>query len=158
MKITFLKTKTVAVAFAAIAALTVIPACEKEGENETKISAHGETESHNKGQNCMNCHKQGGEGEGWFNAAGTVYNSSFTATYPNATVRLYTGPGGTGTLKHIIEVDAKGNFFTTESIDFSAGLYPSVEGNTATNYMSTPTVSGQCNSCHGVSTNRISAE
>ena len=129
--------------------------CEKEG-NETNISATNGNKSHNMGQNCMNCHKSGGEGEGWFNAAGTVYNAAFTATKPNGTIKLYTGPDGTGTLKYTIQVDAKGNFYTTESISFGSGLYPSVTGTTGdVQYMSTAITTGACNSCHNVSTDKI---
>ena len=107
------------------------------------------------GQNCMNCHKSGGEGKGWFNVAGTVYTAGLSNTYPNTTVKLYTGPNGTGTLKYTINGDAKGNFFTTETIDFGSGLYPVVQGTSTAKYMSTTTTTGQCNSCHGVSTDKL---
>ena len=125
------------------------------GKNETKISSHTENESHNTGQNCMNCHSQGGSDEGWFNVAGTVYDSLKTDTYPNATVMLYTGPNATGDLKYTIEVDAKGNFYTTENIEFGNGLYVSTQGNTGTTHMISILSMGECNSCHGVSTDRI---
>lgn len=145
----------------AMAALTVA-ACENEkegdenGENETVISKHNEMESHNNGKNCMSCHKQGGPGEGWFTVAGSVYNETATDPFPNATVKLYTGPNGTGTNKKTIEVDGLGNFFTTENIDFGDGLYVAVEGSQQTRYMSIPLDAGQCNSCHGNSTAKIS--
>ena len=104
----------------------------------------------------MNCHKQGGSGEGWFNVAGTVYKSDLSTTNPNNTVYLYTGPNGTGTLKATIEGDAKGNFHTTESIDFGNGLYPVVKNsNNDTQYMSTSITQGACNSCHGVTEDKI---
>jgi hypothetical protein len=123
-------------------------ACEKEGENEIKNSAFNGTESHNMGQNCMNCHKSGGRGEGWFTAAGTVYGDSpQTAVYPNATVKLFTGRNGTGTLK----------YYTTNNLDFSGGLYPAVSGRDATRFMNSAISNGQCNSCHGNSTDRIRA-
>lgn len=130
-----------------------VSSCEKE--NEVNISAYNSTKSHNMGQNCMNCHKQGGRGEGWFQVAGTVYDSTQTSTYKNATVHLYTLPNGGGSLKYVIEVDGKGNFYTTNTIDFSTPLYPVVVGNLATKMMSSSITSGQCNSCHGVSTNKI---
>jgi cytochrome c553 len=137
--------------------MVAIQGCEKESEeNETNISRYGDDDSHNMSQNCMNCHKSGGQGEGWFNAAGTVYNAAFTNVQPNGTVKLYTGPDGTGTLKYTIEVDAKGNFYTTEDINFGSGLYPSITGTSGdVQYMSTTTTIGACNSCHGVSTNKI---
>ncbi len=134
----------------------ILASCEKEGgEQKHKVSRHQSDESHNAGQNCISCHKEGGGGEGWFTAAATVYDSSFAQVYPNATIKLYSGPNGTGTLKHVIEVDAKGNFYTTEALDFGTGLYPAVEGATGTNYMSFSITTGECASCHGVSTNKI---
>jgi len=131
-------------------------ACEKEGvENVTNISSYNSDKSHHMGENCMNCHSSGGPGEGWFTVAGTVYQNDKTTPYPNATIRLYTGPGGTGDLKATVEVDGKGNFYTTEPIDFGNGLYMSAEGDTETKYMNSSLATGQCNSCHGVSTDHI---
>jgi hypothetical protein len=137
--------------------LATSQSCRKEIENssETKNSSHNSSKSHNMGQNCMNCHKQGGSGEGWFNIAGTVYDSLKISTYPNATVNLYTGPNGTGSLKYTIDVDAFGNFYTTRSIDFSGGLYASVQGASSTKYMSSVITTGQCNGCHGVTNDKI---
>lgn len=141
--------------FFAVACIAFIASCNKEG-NETNISHAGGTESHNMGQNCMNCHKSGGEGKGWFQAAGTVRTADFLSYYPDAVIRLYTGINGTGQLKATIYGDAKGNFYTTESIDFSQGLYPSVTGSSgSTQYMQETTTSGACNSCHGVSTDKL---
>ncbi len=68
---------------------------------------------------------------------------------------MFTGPNGTGTLKHTLQVDGLGNFYTTESIDFGTGLYPAVEGKNSTKYMSSSTRNGQCNSCHGSSAEKI---
>jgi len=89
----------------------VILSCEDENENATKISTYNDDESHKAGHNCMSCHTPGGEGEGWFEVAGTVYDSTLIDTYPNATVKFYSGPNGTS--------------------------------------------SRNCNSCHGVGTERI---
>jgi hypothetical protein len=130
--------------------------CEKG--NETKISTYNSNASHNMGKNCMNCHTKGGEGEGWFEVAGTVYDSERVNTYPNATVRFYSGPNGTGDLKYTLQVDALGNFYSTEGFNFGNGLYASVQGDIQTNYMQSSLSSGQCNSCHGNSTGRISTE
>jgi hypothetical protein len=103
----------------------------------------------------MNCHKQNGSGEGVFNIAGTVYDSLKTFPYPNSTVKLYTGPNGTGILKYTIQVDAIGNFFSTESIEFGSGLFPAVEGLHGIEYMFSVVTMGQCNSCHGVTAVKI---
>ncbi len=128
------------------------------GKDKTNISRYDADKSHHMGDNCMECHKKGKWGKGWFNVAGTVYDSLKSNTFPNATVNLYTGSNGTGTLKYTIQADAKGNFFTTEDIDFGSGLYFSVKGKETTKYMSSTETSGKCNSCHGVSTDKIWTE
>ncbi len=141
--------------------LTVLlfPSCEKEnGENEKKISMYSDDESHNMGQDCMTCHKSGGEGEGWFNAAGTVYDTTQSNTLANATIRLFTEANGGGQLKYTIEVDAKGNFYTTEDVNFGDGLFPSVKGPTGAKFMSTSVKTGACNSCHGATTDKLWGE
>jgi hypothetical protein len=146
--------------FSASIVLLPLNSCEKEDEEgcgETNISYSGESESHNKGQNCMNCHRDGGGGEGCFNAAGTVYDTTMLNSVGSGKVEFFTLPDGQGELKHTIQIDAKGNFFTTENVVFE-GLYPVVTGPSGVkNYMGTPLTSGACNSCHGVSTDRIKA-
>ncbi len=130
--------------------LLAMVACEKEeGGNETNISSYLSDRSHHTGENCMDCHRSGGSGEGWFTVAGTVYRSDKSTVYPGATVRLYTGPAGTGNLRSTIEVDRKGNFHTTEAVDFGSGLYPVVEGAQGSRSMNSAISNGQCNSCHG---------
>jgi hypothetical protein len=83
--------------FLAILVLVTVSCEKEEGENETKISSYQSDESHHAGENCMNCHRSGGSGEGWFTIAGTVYGGDRTTPYPQATVLLYTGSEGTGT-------------------------------------------------------------
>jgi hypothetical protein len=139
-----------------VSCFTLFTNCKKE--NESKISSYGDNKSHNSGQNCMNCHKQGGSGDGLFQIAGTVYNSTFSAVYSDATIKLYTEANGAGTLKYTIEGDVLGNFYTTENIDFGSGLFVAVQGNSATHYMSSIISTGQCNSCHSGSTGKIWAE
>jgi hypothetical protein len=125
-----------------------------ENSGETKMSSYNSDESHNAGQNCMTCHISGKQGEGWFTTAGTVYNSQ-NSPYPNATVKLFTGPDGSGSLKASIPVDKKGNFYTTQNIDFGSGLYVVVEGANSKRSMSSSISTGQCNKCHGSSTGKI---
>ncbi|MDX1618980.1 MAG: hypothetical protein R3224_09350 [Balneolaceae bacterium] len=119
------------------------------------ISLFNATESHNMGENCMDCHVIGGSGKGWFSVAGTVYDSTKTTPLPNTVVRLYTGPAGTGTIVSSVEVDALGNFFTTDSVDFGEGLFTGVIGSTTTQFMDSTISDGSCNRCHGISTDRI---
>ena len=126
------------------------PEYEKGGS-----SVVGSNRSHNMGQDCINCHKPGGGEAPTWRVAGTVYNEVGTLTNPNSTVKLFTGPNGTGTLKYNLNVDAKGNFYS-DTADFTGGLYPVATGNTSTNYMSSSITTGACNSCHtGTSTGRI---
>jgi hypothetical protein len=160
-----MKIKTVFGFLCAACLFVSFMACEKadgdsdgdgNGEHsEQMISKHNDDESHNMGNNCMTCHISGGEGEGLFTLAGTVYQESKTAVYPNATVKLFSEVNGGGTLKYTFEVDAKGNFYTTEAIDFGTGLYASVEGSGSTKNMITPVTIGACNSCHSTTNNRI---
>jgi len=137
-----------------IIVVLLIQSCSRD--KATNISAYNDTESHNMGQNCMNCHKPGGKGKGAFQAAGNVYDSLQTTIRTNGTVKLYTGSNGSGSVKATIQVDGNGNFFTTETIDFTGGLYPCITGsNGDVHYMPYSISMGQCNSCHGVNTNKI---
>lgn len=137
--------------------LLMFTSCEKESEggNETNLSSNGSSESHNMGRNCMDCHQKGGEGEGWFTVAGTLYNELNNSPAPNGLVELYTGPNGTGKVAYTLEVDSRGNFYTTENINFGNGLYPVAVSSQSRKYMPDAVTSGQCNSCHGDSTHKI---
>lgn len=122
------------------------------------ISSFHSDESHRTGENCKNCHSEGGKGEGWFNVAGTVYDSTLEATFPNTLVSLYKDPSGAGLPEVTVEVDELGNFYTTEAVNFGENLYPAVTGNESTIMMVGPVSDGQCNKCHGSSTDRIWAK
>lgn len=147
--------KKTAILLLATMAVTAMNSCEKEEKEETKISSNSSSESHYVGKDCMECHISGGEGEGWFIAAGTVYDSTKSTINAGGTIKLYSGPNGTGSLVKTIEVDQKGNFYTTEDISFSGGIYPAVSGSSSVLYMAGAVSNGKCNSCHGVSTDRI---
>jgi hypothetical protein len=109
-----------------IGGLFTLGSCKKSWAcHEDNISSLGADDSHNKGMNCMQCHTASGEGEGCFNVAGTVYQSDLQNTVNSGKVELYTGPNGTGTLKYTIDIDSKGNFYTTANVDYT-GLYPKV--------------------------------
>lgn len=124
-------------------------------DTTTLISEYDGILSHQSGDNCQICHTDGGTGKGWFNAAGTVYDSTQQHTYANANVNLYDGIHATGNLIAKIEVDSFGNLYTTESIEFGTGLYVEVVGKSITAKMGGRITSGACNKCHGVITNRI---
>lgn len=113
-----------------------------------RVSAHGLTDSHTdnrRGENCMTCHTE-------YVTAGTVYDIGLEDYYANATLYFYTGADGTGELIETLQVDANGNFYTTEPLDFTAGLYPVIEDANGSERISMPTSTqnGACNSCHGV--------
>jgi len=107
--------------------------------------------SHNAGENCMHCHQPRGPGPGLFTSAGTVYNSDGTLS-AGATVELWTGFGGSGELRVAVEADSRGNFFTTEPVEFfgDEALFPFVRAadGERTTLMPFPTRSGACNVCH----------
>jgi hypothetical protein len=123
-------------------------------------SSSGSTASHNAGQNCISCHTPGTSAgnKGIWVISGTAYTSSAgTSIAKNSIIKFYTGPNGTGTLKYILNGNAKGNFYTANTVNFTGGLYPAVTGSTTTKYMGSPVTNGACNSCHsgGTGTARI---
>ncbi|MEY4351656.1 MAG: hypothetical protein RL078_1735 [Bacteroidota bacterium] len=142
--------------FLFISGMLTLVSCKKLWAcHEENISSAGSNKSHNKGMNCMQCHYASGEGEGCFNVAGTIYQSNLQNTQNGGKVELFTEPNGQGTLKYTINIDGKGNFYTTANVDYT-GLYPKVtapSGNSI--YMSSALTSGACNSCHGQSTAKI---
>ncbi len=139
----------------------VFASCTRDEEEEnggcgvSNVSAANTSRSHNQGQNCLSCHRSEGSGKGCFTAAGTVYKTD-GSIQPNTIIRLYTQPNGQGELRATINGDNLGNFFTTNTINYSGGLYPAVQsasGEIA--YMPSSITSGACNSCHNNSQNRI---
>jgi hypothetical protein len=128
--------------------------CQKQ--NQSNISAH-DRHSHNMGKNCMDCHVKDGPGRGWFNIAGTVYDTVFpyNKPNPNGTVFLYSNANRT-TLVTSLEVDNNGNFYTTDNVNFGNGLYPKVVSKDGdVKYMGSIINNGACNSCHNYNTFKI---
>jgi hypothetical protein len=121
----------------------------------TVISKPNGKKSHFFGLNCSACHGDDKKGKGCFTIAGSVLNEERSNIYKNPIIKLYTEPKGGGKLVATILGDALGNFYTTENIDFSKGLYPTLIGspNAAEpiKHMTLPIYSdmGQCNKCHG---------
>ncbi len=130
--------------------------CEKNRTcKETNNSSAGSTESHNFGQNCLACHTKGEKGEGCFNIAGSVSDSLLTSPLTAGKVHLYSLPNGGGTLMYSFDIDGKGNFHTTNAVDYT-GLYAVVESASGNKkYMSSSLSSGACNACHGVTTSKL---
>ena len=122
-------------------------ACERfqRPDNEQSASTWGDDESHYFGNNCMDCHYTEGRGEGWFTVAGSASGSNH-----GATVEITSGPQGTGDLIRSVEIDALGNFYTTQSTDFKEGVYVGLRSpNGNIEYMDGYILNGQCNLCHG---------
>ena len=98
----------------------------------------------------MNCHYTEGRGEGWFSIAG-----SLNGNVNGALVHLYSDLSQ-APIK-TLEIDALGNFFTTDAFDFSGGVYVGIEdSNGAVELMGSKIFNGQCNLCHGVTTDALS--
>lgn len=153
------KTHEAVLILVSILLFLVVYSCETTNSggtgNNLLVSSYNASKSHKTGENCMNCHISNGGGDGIFSVAGTVYNENLSSPLPNSTVRLYSTPDGDSDPLHVIEVDAKGNFYTTENIDFGDGLYASVQGPKSMIFMESAITNGSCNSCHGISTERI---
>ncbi len=124
---------------------------------EVGVSHYDATNSHNAGQDCMQCHTAGGTGQGEFVIAGTVYNGSSPA--PNTTVYVYADQDF-NTLAATLEVDANGNFYTVAPIgglipnanNLVQGIFVKVRGADGQVRTMSGTVSnGSCNSCHSPS-------
>lgn len=138
--------------FALIAGVGMWIACEKDG-NENEDGA-----SHNVGNDCLACHRAGGVGEGVFTAGGTVYKAGTVTGAAGATVSLFDNAGGAGTPVATMTSSGTGNFYTKSAISFGTGLYVKITSPVGSGSMSSPITSGACNSCHGVSTGKITVQ
>ncbi len=122
-------------------------------EETQVISKPNTKKSHEFGNDCMSCHKKGGSAKSIFMVSGSVLDEARAKIYKNPVVKLYTERKGQGELVATILGDALGNFYSTENIDFSIGLYPTLVGTNGVaepiKHMSRPIFSGSCNSCHG---------
>ena len=132
--------------------------CKKNNEDTGIQSRHNGTTSHNNGAICMNCHQASGSASAYkWVLAGSVYKTDEVSVNPNGMIYLWSGVSGTGDLKATIEVDGKGNFFTTASVLPSGSVFPQVinAAGSGVKNMPLPITTGNCNGCHGVTTVRI---
>jgi len=135
---------------ASVSKTAKISNCEPE-----MISKLNGKKSHFFGLNCSACHVDGRKGIGCFTIAGSVLDEDRSRVFKNPVVKLYTEPMAKGKLVATIQGDAFGNFYTTELIDFTNGLYPTLIGSPGAaepiKHMKRPiSISmGQCNKCHG---------
>lgn len=139
----------------AIGVLVGLSAFCRKKDNEVQDSDNGQSPvvssatatSHYSGKNCMSCHN--GTDAFAFSIAGTLYDSTKTNVYVGGTIEIYTGVNGQGTLIVSLVSDKNGNFYTTEQVNLSSGVYPSAKNmHGMMMHMPQPTTSGACNSCH----------
>lgn len=129
-----------------------------ELQKDVQESSAGDDESHNSGQNCGSCHNKNGheatqEGR-WWTVSGTVFNAS-GRPLNGATIELFEKPNRQGKMVKSLVSDEKGNFYTNQIINVSAGLYPSVTYGSKQINMGPTYAGGSCNACHGVNVNAI---
>ena len=136
------------VAIALFAGGMVWFACEKEGGEIVGAS-------HNAGNNCLVCHKSGGQGDGIFTAGGTVYKTGTTTGLSGVSVKIFSNTEGTGTPVATMTSDNGGNFYSKSSINFGTGLFVKVSSSNGTSAMGSSITSGACNGCHGIVTDKI---
>ena len=94
------------------------------------------------GQDCLSCHKPGGE-KTW-TLAGTVFPTATSATnqgLSDATIQITDANSATVTLTS----NSVGNFYTSNALTFPVAVEITHAGNTV-NMNAAP--SGACNSCH----------
>jgi len=116
------------------------------------ISFNDEEKSHRHGENCMDCHSTGQSEKHEFNIAGSVFTDNGESPVVNGLVKFYEEPKGEGRLVYAVEIDAKGNFFSTEGIEVEEGVYPAIESTTGNMYfMLTEVETGACSNCHSQS-------
>ncbi|HEV7779650.1 MAG TPA: hypothetical protein VGO58_00210 [Chitinophagaceae bacterium] len=122
-------------------------------------SKHGGNKSHLSGALCITCHAPGGKAKETFTVSGTVYDESRLKVQQRSVVKLYTRAKARGKLIATLYTDDLGNFYTTQKIDFTQGLYPTLSGTPgarkSTRHMSKGITSGDCNSCHGMFTGNL---
>lgn len=144
--------KGLMVAIALVAGCTMWFSCGDEGEG----NEGGPT--HNAGNNCLVCHKSGGQGDGIFTAGGTVYKTGTTTGVSGATIKLYANADGSGTPVVTMTSNESGNFYTKNSINFGTGLFVKVTSANGTTSMGSSITQGACNGCHGIVTDKISVQ
>ena len=126
--------------------------------SEIIASVYGSMDSHKAGENCMECHKSGGDAGIAFSIAGTVYDTNLNIVFPNTIVNLIADIDINDVPVEIIEVDGKGNFYSNTPIDWQNGLFTTVSSGNQIRIMNGIIFQGSCNNCHGVSIPHINIE
>ncbi|MES2725780.1 MAG: hypothetical protein V4643_01670 [Bacteroidota bacterium] len=121
------------------------------------VESSANKSSHNSGQDCMRCHnddKHEASFYAWWNVAGTIFKGS-GALNTEARIELWSEPNGKGFRILSLATDKDANFYSEKIIKFNGGCYPIAISGVDTVAMSQSFNGGGCNSCHGVSTNKI---
>ncbi len=146
--------KIVTAALSMVLLVLMVQSCSHYDEimkNAIESTVNGD--SHNAGKNCMSCHHDAKNEahEKWWYIAGTAYDNASAPARSGGSVELWTKPNRTGEKVYELKIDGSGNFFTQKIINFKGGFYPVVIANNGNiKAMTTQTVQGACNSCHGV--------
>ena len=144
--------KVLLMAITLFAGLGMWFACENEGDDNEDGA------NHNVGNDCLVCHKTGGGGKGVFSAGGTVFIAGTTIGATGATIKLFATDDGGGSPIATMISEVGGNFYTRSSINFGTGLYVKATSAKGTSSMISPITTGACNSCHGVSADKITVQ
>lgn len=142
-----------AVAFFAFCMLLSIRSSTQPQGDPPLVSKPNMKKSHEFGTDCGSCHRKGGEAKSIFTVSGSVLDEAREKIFKKAVIKLYTERKAMGDLVATIQTDELGNFYSTEPIDFSIGLYPTLYGTPTASepikHMARPIFTGNCNSCHG---------
>lgn len=130
------------------------------GKNNSDIirSVYGSTDSHNAGEDCIECHDKNGDTNIEFSIAGTIYRTNTDQAYPNVLLNLYNSVDIEDIPIETIEVDGKGNFYSNIPIDWQIGYYASITSDYQMRMMNGIVYNGSCNFCHGVNVALINIE
>jgi hypothetical protein len=145
------KGRVLMMAFALMVGVGAWYSCENEGDDEGGPN-------HNVGNDCLQCHKSGGGGEGVFAAGGSVYKSGTSNGAADVVIKLYNNPDGMGSPVATMTSQVGGNFYTKSAIAFGSGLYVTMTSDSGTSIMSGSVTTGACNSCHGQSTGKLTVQ
>ena len=133
--------------------------CDLNKNNSNSImSTYGSIDSHRAGEDCMECHKSGGDAGIVFSIAGTIYHTNSNIVFSNTSVTLFDDIDVNNIPLEIFEVDGKGNFYSNIPIDWQNGLFVSVSIANQVKRMNGTIFDGSCNHCHGVDIPYINIE
>lgn len=150
------KTKLI-VCLSAVFSLFIIACSHYDQLQKNGKESKASGKSHNAGQDCMKCHNDNSNeasSEAWWYVAGTVYTASGSIN-TNARIEIWSEPEAKGYKITSLPADKNGNFYTEKILKFNNGSYPIAISGNDTTYMISAFNGQGCNSCHGLSTDKI---